>query len=146
MRDKERKQPFGGPNREIASTLHRSCPFATPCSAVKEYLVITQKDKWFSGRFDAAVLQQVLNDHAKKGWRVVSMVTASREGVLVGGDKDEIIVLLEKDVPTQAQRIEHESRLSEAARKSFGGGPAPSTPTPPPVKRNGNEPDVYRLD
>lgn len=99
---------------------------------MKEYLVITQKDKWFSGRFDSAVLQQVLNDHAKKGWRVVSMVTASREGVLLGGDKDEVIVLLEKDVPTSAQKAEHQSKLAAAAKTTFGGAPPP-----PPVKSGG---------
>ncbi|HEY1123906.1 MAG TPA: DUF4177 domain-containing protein [Haloferula sp.] len=66
---------------------------------MKEYKVITQNDKWFSGRFDGELLQKIINDHARVGWTVKSMCSASREGVLMGGNKDELIVLLERDAP-----------------------------------------------
>lgn len=66
---------------------------------MKRYKIITQKDKWFSGRFDPEALEKLLNELSQQGWSVVSMVTASREGLMVGGGKDELIVLLEQDVP-----------------------------------------------
>jgi hypothetical protein len=66
---------------------------------MKEYKVITQNDKWFSGKFDGDLLQKIINDHARVGWTVKSMCSASREGVLIGGSKDELIVLLERDAP-----------------------------------------------
>jgi hypothetical protein len=112
---------------------------------MKEYLIISQKDKWFSGRFDAATLTKVLNDHAKQGWRVITMATASRETLVSIQDKDELIVLLERDVPTQGQRIERENRLAEAAKKSFGSAPPPALSPQRPRSGTG-EPDVYRLD
>lgn len=65
---------------------------------MKKYKVVTQRDKWFSGKFDPVELEKLLNELAAGGWRVVSMVSASREGVLTGGGKDELIVLLEMDV------------------------------------------------
>lgn len=71
---------------------------------MKNYKVLTQKDKWFSGRFDAATLEKVLNELAADGWRVVSMVSSSREGLVTGGAKDELIILLEKDTPAKAAR------------------------------------------
>ena len=61
-----------------------------------EYKVLTQKDKWFSGKFDPVILEKVLNQLASQGWRVVSMASASREGLLGGGGKDELIILLER--------------------------------------------------
>lgn len=65
---------------------------------MKEYKVITQNDKWFSGRFDGAALAVLLNNEARLGWEVKSMATASREGMLMGGGKDELVVLLERVV------------------------------------------------
>lgn len=64
---------------------------------MKQYKVISQKDRWFSGKFDPELLEKRLNELAAEGWSVVSMTSASREGLLAGGDKDELIVLLEKD-------------------------------------------------
>lgn len=112
---------------------------------MKEYLIISQKDKWFTGRFDAATLTKVLNDHAKQGWRVITMATASRETLISIQDKDELIVLLERDVPTQGERIERESRLAQAAQKSFGGPTPPNAPRKQPTN-GGGEPEVYKLD
>lgn len=64
---------------------------------MKKYKVLSQKDKWFSGKFDPEVLEKRLNELAADGWKVVSMASASREGFLTGGGKDELIILLEKD-------------------------------------------------
>ena len=63
---------------------------------MKEYKVITQDDEWFSGRFDGKLLETLINQHARQGWIVKSMVSASREGVLFGGNKDELLILLER--------------------------------------------------
>jgi hypothetical protein len=69
---------------------------------MKRYMVLTQKDKWFSGTFDANALEAELNGLASRGWRVVSMASASRAGVLTGGGKDELIILLEQDIQPPA--------------------------------------------
>lgn len=34
---------------------------------MKEYKVLTQKDKWFSGKFDPANLEQAINAYASQG-------------------------------------------------------------------------------
>ena len=60
----------------------------------KEYKVLTQKDKWFSGKFDPAKLEEALNAYAEQGWAVKAATTASIPGF--GGNRDELIVILER--------------------------------------------------
>jgi len=62
--------------------------------APKRYKVLTQKDKWFSGKFDPAALEQALNAYADQGWQVRSAVTASIPGF--GGNRDELVVIMER--------------------------------------------------
>ncbi len=62
---------------------------------VAEYKVLTQKDKWFSGKFDPERLEQALNAYAKQGWRVRGVTSASIPG-LMGGNRDELIVVMER--------------------------------------------------
>lgn len=105
---------------------------------MKEYLILSQKDKWFSGRFDPQILQQVINDHARQGWVVKAMTNTSREGVLLGGDRDELIILLERDAkPAPAPAPAAGSNGSGLQRmvQKLAADPAA-----------GGEPDVYRLD
>ncbi len=59
----------------------------------KEYKVLTQKDKWFSGKFDPNLLEKALNEYAKHGWYVVSCATAD-----VSGNRQEIVIILERTV------------------------------------------------
>jgi hypothetical protein len=59
-----------------------------------EYKVLTQKDKWFSGKFDPEQLEAAMNAYAKQGWRVMAVTTASVPGF--GGNRDELIVVLER--------------------------------------------------
>jgi DNA-directed RNA polymerase subunit RPC12/RpoP len=59
-----------------------------------EYKVLTQKDKWFSGKFDPAQLEAALNSYAGQGWRVLAVTTASIPGF--GGNRDEMVVILER--------------------------------------------------
>jgi hypothetical protein len=63
---------------------------------VKEYKVLSQKDKWFSQKFDPEMLSQALNSYAQQGWRVVAASTATFPGLL-GANREEIIVILERD-------------------------------------------------
>ncbi|QDV37950.1 hypothetical protein ElP_58970 [Tautonia plasticadhaerens] len=60
----------------------------------REYKVLTQKDKWFSGKFDPEKLEQAVNSYAGQGWSVKGITTASIPGF--GGNRDELIVLLER--------------------------------------------------
>ncbi len=64
-------------------------------TTMKEYKVLTQKDKWFSQKFDPEALEKALNSYASQGWKVVSAVTANIAGL--GGNREEIIIILERD-------------------------------------------------
>ncbi|WP_406699170.1 DUF4177 domain-containing protein [Singulisphaera sp. Ch08] len=66
-----------------------------PMNKKWEYKVLTQKDKWFSGKFDPAKLEEAMNAYAGQGWRVIAATTASIPG-FVGGNRDELIVVLER--------------------------------------------------
>jgi hypothetical protein len=71
-------------------------PSAEPAEGkVWEYKILTQKDKWFSGKFDPEKLEQALNAYAGQGWRLQGMVTASIPG-FVGGNREELIFVLER--------------------------------------------------
>jgi transcription elongation factor Elf1 len=69
---------------------------ATDSSAgVREYRVLTPKDKYFDGKFDLARLEEALNHYGRKGWTVKSMSTPhikNFSGVL----EETIVVLLER--------------------------------------------------
>jgi len=62
---------------------------------MKEYKVLTQKDKFFSNKFDPEKLEQALNAYAEQGWHVLSVTTASIPGF--GGARDEVIVIFERE-------------------------------------------------
>ncbi len=59
-----------------------------------QYKVLTQKDRFFSGKFSPERLEEALNGYAAEGWRVVSMATAEISGF--GNKREELIVLLER--------------------------------------------------
>jgi hypothetical protein len=60
----------------------------------KQYKVLTQKDKWFSGKFDPDKLEQALNSYASQGWRLSGVATASVPGL--GGARDEMVLVMER--------------------------------------------------
>ncbi|MDR2941374.1 MAG: DUF4177 domain-containing protein [Treponema sp.] len=62
---------------------------------MKKYKVLTQKDKWFSGKFDPEKLEQAINAYAEQGWKVVSCATADIPGF--GTARQEFITILERD-------------------------------------------------
>ncbi len=70
-------------------------PMPVTGSATKEYKVLTQKDKWFSGKFDPANLEEALNAYAEQGWVVKAATTAAITG-LMSGNRDEMIIILER--------------------------------------------------
>ena len=63
---------------------------------MKEYKVLTQKDKWFGGNFDAERLEEALNAYAQQGWRVIAASTSEMPGGFAG-TRQEVLVILERD-------------------------------------------------
>ena len=63
---------------------------------MKQYKVLSQKDKWFSGKFDPDKLEGALNAYAEQGWRVVATATAEFPGFF-SGKREELITILERD-------------------------------------------------
>lgn len=63
---------------------------------MKEYKVLTQKDKWFSGKFDPTKLEEALNAYAEQGWRLISSFSANIPGMF-GAAREEAIMILERD-------------------------------------------------
>jgi hypothetical protein len=63
---------------------------------MKEYHVLTMKDKWFSGKFDPQKLQEALNAYAQQGWHLVSCATADIPAAF-GSSRQEFIAVLERD-------------------------------------------------
>jgi hypothetical protein len=60
----------------------------------REYKVLTQKDKWFSGKFDPEKLESALNSYAKQGWVLKGVATASIPGL--SGQREEIVIIMER--------------------------------------------------
>lgn len=61
-----------------------------------EYKVLTQKDKWFAGKFDPMMLEKAINSYAQQGWRVISCATADIPGF--GSARQEFITVLEREI------------------------------------------------
>jgi hypothetical protein len=62
---------------------------------IPQYKVLTQKDKWFSGKFDPEKVEAALNAYAQQGWRFKGMASASIAGML-GGNREELVIVLER--------------------------------------------------
>lgn len=63
---------------------------------MKQYKVLSQKDKWYSGKFDPQALENAINAYAEQGWRLVACATPEIPGF--GGARQEFIGILERDV------------------------------------------------
>jgi hypothetical protein len=59
-----------------------------------EYKVMTQKDRFFSGKFNPEKLEAALNSYAQEGWRVVGMATGEIGSGF--GSREELIFVLER--------------------------------------------------
>jgi len=62
---------------------------------VREYLVLTQKDRYFGGKFKPEKVQEALNSLASRGWEIKEAVTASFPSF--GGGREELVFFLERD-------------------------------------------------
>lgn len=63
---------------------------------MKTYKVMTQKDRFFGGKFNPEKVEEALNAMAKEGWEIDSVVSA--EFPSFGGGRQELVVILSKDV------------------------------------------------
>jgi uncharacterized protein DUF4177 len=61
---------------------------------MQQYKVLTQQDRFFSGKFSPEKLEAAVNSYAQEGWRVVSMATASIPSFT--SHREELIILLER--------------------------------------------------
>ena len=59
------------------------------------YKVLSQKDKWFSGKFDPMILEQAINAYAQQGWRLVGCATADVPGL--GVSRQEFVAIMERE-------------------------------------------------
>ena len=63
-----------------------------------EYKVVTQKDRWFGGKFEPAKIEAALNAYAQEGWRLAEAVTASFPAMF-SSNREELIFILERERP-----------------------------------------------
>jgi len=59
-----------------------------------EYMVLTQKDRVFGGKFNPEMIQATLNNLATQGWRVVEAATTTFPGMM--GAREELVFILER--------------------------------------------------
>ena len=69
-------------------------PDQSATAGTKEHKVITQKDRFFAGKFDPEQLERALNSYAEQGWAVVSVATASIPSIT--GTREELVVVMER--------------------------------------------------
>ncbi|MBQ7369521.1 MAG: DUF4177 domain-containing protein [Clostridia bacterium] len=62
---------------------------------MKQYKILSQKDKWFSGKFDPQRLEEAINSYAQQGWTVKAAFTAEIPGIM--GNREEALIVLERD-------------------------------------------------
>lgn len=63
---------------------------------MKKYKILTQKDKWFSGKFNPQNLEAAINSYAEQGWEVKGCATADFPSAF-GAGRQEMIIILERD-------------------------------------------------
>ena len=63
---------------------------------MKEFKVLTQKDRFLSKKFNPEMLERALNSYAEEGWNVRTLTTAEFPG-FIGGKREELIVILERE-------------------------------------------------
>jgi DNA-directed RNA polymerase subunit RPC12/RpoP len=82
------------PNKSTPSVVKAPPPIKEV--RMKEYKVMTQKDRFFAGKFDPEKLEDAINSYASQGWIVKAIATASIPGVM-GGNREEMVIVLERD-------------------------------------------------
>ena len=66
-------------------------------SKMKEYKVLTQKDTWFSGKFDPRKLEDAINSYSLQGWTLKAAFSAEVPAIW-GKSREEAIIILERDL------------------------------------------------
>lgn len=69
-------------------------PVGGGAGAGVEYKVLTQKDRFFGGKFDPEKLESALNAYAAEGWTVVGIATADIHSW--GGARQELVVVMSR--------------------------------------------------
>lgn len=64
-------------------------------TGLKEYKVLTSKDKIFDGKFDLGRLEEALNHFAREGW-IVKALSNPQVKTFTGGMQEEIVIILER--------------------------------------------------
>ncbi len=70
-------------------------PVGPPPAGVREYKILTPRDRIFDGRFDLTRLEEALNHFARQGWVAKSTLTPHVKG-FSGALEETIVVLLER--------------------------------------------------
>lgn len=60
-----------------------------------QYKVITQKDRFFSSKFNPALIERALNEYAQEGWTFKGAVSADFGSL--GMSRNELIIFMEKE-------------------------------------------------
>lgn len=63
-------------------------------AGVKQYKVLSPRDKFFAGQFDLELLEKALNHYARQGW-VVRGVT-NPHVTIFGAEREQIVILMER--------------------------------------------------
>jgi hypothetical protein len=63
---------------------------------MKQYRVLTLKDRVFGGKFDPQKLETALNSFASEGWVLSAACTADITAAF-GKDRQEMVMILERD-------------------------------------------------
>jgi len=89
----QRKAPASGPPPPAPVSAGVA---AKPAGRVRrQYKVLTQKDRFFGGKFDPEKLESAINSYAAEGWRVVVSATAQIPSLT--GSREELIIVLERE-------------------------------------------------
>lgn len=62
---------------------------------MKEYKILTQKDRLFAGTFDPEKLETMINSYAAQGWTVASIASTSIPSLT--GAREEMIIVMERE-------------------------------------------------
>lgn len=75
-----------------------------------EYKVVGAEDQWMlGGRFDKEALQNQLNYYAVRGWKVKEMVLGKTVSLLVGFQREEITIVLERPYDYTETKVDVEA-------------------------------------
>ena len=62
--------------------------------SLKEYKVLSLRDRWLSGKFDASALENALNSYAQQGWTVKAAFPTQIPSF--AGTREEALIIMER--------------------------------------------------